>query len=94
MSDRQSTVDVLGHLARLSLPEEERRRQEKDFRDVVAFVNAIEHVPATSLPFRSTVSGVRHVLREDVVTSSVLAEALLEAAPQRRGRFILVPAVL
>jgi len=94
MEKREMTVARLADLARLFIAREEAAQQERDFHDILAFVAQIEKVPATAQPLTTTVSGVSHVLREDVMIPSSLADALLAVAPERRERFIRVPVIL
>lgn len=84
----------MANLARLEIADAEVAQQERDFRDILAYVAKIEQVPATGQPLTATISGVRHVVREDVATPSTLADALLAVAPERRERFIRVPVIL
>lgn len=87
------TVAYLADLARLEITDAEVAQQERDFQDILAYVAKIGKVPATGQTLTTTISGVRHVVREDVPTPSTLADALLAVAPERRGRLIRVPVI-
>jgi aspartyl-tRNA(Asn)/glutamyl-tRNA(Gln) amidotransferase subunit C len=86
-------VAQLADLARLRVTEDEVQRYEREFTDILGFVAHIEKVPAAARPLRATISGVSHVLRDDVVVPSDLADALLACAPEKRGRQVRVPGV-
>jgi aspartyl-tRNA(Asn)/glutamyl-tRNA(Gln) amidotransferase subunit C len=92
-NDHAAHVAHLSDLARLAVSDEELPRYEREFQDILSYVSKISSVPVTAVPAATTVSGVKHVLREDAVAPSVFADALLAAAPERRGRLVRVPAV-
>lgn len=83
----------LAHLARLTLTAAEEQRLEHEFRDILSYVDQVQRVQATLRPLTATITGVRHVVREDVVTPSTLASALLLQAPDAVGGCIRVPPV-
>lgn len=83
----------LAHLARLTLTAEEKQRLEHEFRDILSYVDQIERVRATLQPLTETITGVRHVMREDAVAPSMFVRALLAQAPDVAEGCIRVPPV-
>ena len=88
------SVHELAALARLEIPSSDEARYTKDFEDILGYVGQIERVRAELPPLTSTITGVRHVLREDRPGSSDLAAKLLGCAPESRGGLVRVPPVL
>lgn len=88
------SVHELARLARLEITAAEEPRYEKDFQDILAYVGQVEGVQAELPPLTATITGVRHVLREDRAGSSDLAAKLLACAPDHKGGFVRVPPVL
>lgn len=88
-------VGELARLARLGLSASERVAAEREFARVLEFVGVVEHFQTGALPpLLATITGVQHVLREDRAEPSLLADALLDAAPETERRMAKVPAVL
>lgn len=87
-------VTHLARLGRLGLTPEQTERYQKEFRAIVDYVGQVERVRADPHPLTATISGVRHVLREDRAEPSILADELLRSVPQTEGRSVRVPPVL
>lgn len=88
-------VDNLAHLARLGLSAPERTRVEREFTRILDFVGVVERIQTGAPPpLLATITGVQHVLREDRVAPSLLADALLDSAPETERRMVKVPAIL
>lgn len=83
----------LAHLARLRIAGLEKARTEREFRAIVEFVGAVEKTRAESEPLTQTITGVRHVLREDEIVASNLADDLLAQAPESDRGLVKVPPV-
>lgn len=89
--------DLVRHLARLAclgLTSEQEERYPKEFREIVDYVGQVEAVRTERRPLTTTISGVRHVVREDRVEPSRLADKLLQVTPDTRDRGVRVPPVL
>jgi aspartyl-tRNA(Asn)/glutamyl-tRNA(Gln) amidotransferase subunit C len=87
-------VARLARLARIGLTDAEAATYEGQFRDILRFVGEVEHVRTGPLPpLTATITGVTHILREDTVERSDLAEELLQRAPAAARRFVKVPPV-
>lgn len=84
----------VAELARLALTAEEEARLAKEFNAILTYVSQVQEVEASGEPLTTTISGVRHVLREDVAASSSLTDELLHCAPETEKRFVRVPPVL
>lgn len=92
--EKTELAGYLAHLAKLELSDEEKSRYSKEMSDIINYVDKISAVSVSSKPLTSTISGVSHVVREDVATGSDLADELLSAAPGKKGRFVKVPRIL
>ena len=90
--DRETTsVALLAQLNRLALTPVEEERFGKDFQDIVAFVGQLAERTAEAPESTGTISGVQNVLRDDVVTPSAEADALVRAAPDAVDYLVRVP---
>lgn len=90
----RSLLPRVAELARLALTPEEGQRLSKEFEEMLAYVGQVQEVDASEEPLTTTISGVRHVLREDVAASSSLTDELLRCAPETDKRFVRVPPIL
>lgn len=86
------TLDHLAHLARLTVPEEEKEQLAKDINNIVGFIDVIQKVELTSGD--SKVLTQKNVAREDVVNPVESAYNLVEAAPLHKDGFVQVPKVI
>ncbi|TSC72851.1 MAG: aspartyl-tRNA(Asn)/glutamyl-tRNA (Gln) amidotransferase subunit C [Parcubacteria group bacterium Gr01-1014_38] len=93
-SQPRSLVPQIADLARLALTDDEEKRLSLEFQRIVEYVDQVQKVQAPAEPLTATISGVRQVLRDDAVTSSPLADALLHCSPETEQRHVRVPPVL
>lgn len=92
--EQQGIVPHLADLARLELSKEEEQRYERDLGEIVNYVGKISNVQASPQPLTATISGVSQVMREDLVDQSILADQLIDLAPTKKDRLVLVPKIL
>jgi aspartyl-tRNA(Asn)/glutamyl-tRNA(Gln) amidotransferase subunit C len=90
----RADVEHVAHLARLGLTEEELARLEGQLNHildqyVVLTTLNTEHIPPTAQTIE-----VANILREDVVQPSLPVDDALANAPERRGDYFVVPAIL
>ena len=93
----EKKIDLVRHLATLSrmeLNEGEEIRYAREIDEIVKFVGKISDVKVSSKPLTTTISGVAHVVREDISVDSELADALLDVVPKKEGRLVKVPKIL
>ena len=91
----RKTLDRVSRLAELEIPKDELERMRKDLEKMVAFVDVMKELDLSGeepLWQVSEIGGLsENILRDDVVTSGMGSEDLLENAPKRRGEFVAVP---
>ena len=86
------TLNHLAHLARLTVPEEEKEQLAKDINNIVGFIDVVQKVV---LPDSATkVFMQKNVVREDVVMPVESVYNLVEAAPLHHDGFVQVPKVI
>lgn len=85
----------LAGLARIALKEDETERLRADINAVLDYVGVVSELAAND-DKNPTVGPRFNIMREDVVEESPAetVEALLEAAPERSGRYIKVKKIL
>ncbi len=86
------TLDHLAHLARLTVPEEEKEQLAKDISNIVGFIDVVQKVKLTQSEEKVFVQ--KNVTREDGVHPLGSAYNLVEAAPLHKDGFVQVPKVI
>ncbi|MBO4514443.1 MAG: Asp-tRNA(Asn)/Glu-tRNA(Gln) amidotransferase subunit GatC [Lachnospiraceae bacterium] len=89
------TLERVGRLAELEIPENHREAARQDLEKMVTFVDVMRELNVKDVEplYQVTAerAGMQNVLRDDVVTEGEDREALLGNAPKRRGEFASVP---
>jgi aspartyl-tRNA(Asn)/glutamyl-tRNA(Gln) amidotransferase subunit C len=86
------TLDHLAHLARLTVPEEEKEQLAKDINNIVGFIDVVQKVQLSDSGEK--VFTQKNVAREDMVTGVQSVHNLVEAAPLHQDGFVQVPKVI
>lgn len=86
------TLDHLAHLARLTVPEEEKEQLAKDINNILGFIDVIQKVQLSSSDEKVFMQ--KNVVREDVVNPVESVYNLVEAAPLHKDGFVQVPKVI
>lgn len=91
-----TTKDVqwVAHLARLDLSAAELDTMTRQLRDILDYVAQLQQVPTEGVEPLAHPLPLQNVFREDVPAASLPVAAALANAPDRRGDFFGVPAVL
>lgn len=91
MNVTQELVERIGHLARLTLSDEEKERMTGQLEDILGSMADLDR-----LVLEEEEAPVEHanVLREDEPGLSVDPAALLDSAPETDGAYVLVPDVI
>lgn len=86
------TLDHLAHLARLTVPEEEKEQLAKDITNIVGFLDTIQKVTIPEMSEKKFTQ--KNIAREDIVMPLDSAYNLVEAAPLHKDGFVQVPKVI
>ena len=91
---KQEDIEHLGTLARIALQGEEKEVLAESITEILGYVSAVSEIASTEK--EKKVGEVFNVLREDDVAHEpgVYTEALLNAAPVRKGQYVEVKKVL
>jgi len=87
-------VDWVAHLARLRLTATERDRMAGQLSAILDYVRQLQQVDTDGVEPLAHPLPVTNVFREDDPSPSLPVDAALGNAPDRRGNFYAVPAVL
>ena len=87
-------VAHLGHLARLSLTEDEVDHYSAQLGDILAAVARVTEVATPDVPATSHPMPLQNVFREDVVRPSLTQEEALAGAPAAEDERFRVPRIL
>jgi aspartyl-tRNA(Asn)/glutamyl-tRNA(Gln) amidotransferase subunit C len=90
---RDEVVHV-AHLARLGLTEAELTRLETQLNHILDQYAKLAELDTEAIAPTAQTIELENILRDDVVTPSLPAEAALANAPERQGDFIVVPAIM
>jgi aspartyl-tRNA(Asn)/glutamyl-tRNA(Gln) amidotransferase subunit C len=86
------TLDHLAHLARLTVPEEEKEQLAKDITNIVGFIDIIQKVELGNIGEKTF--SQKNVARDDEVRPLDSAYNLVEGAPLHQNGFVQVPKVI
>jgi aspartyl-tRNA(Asn)/glutamyl-tRNA(Gln) amidotransferase subunit C len=94
MSLTADDVRWVAHLARLELSDAELEPMTRQLGAILDYVNQLQQVPTDGVEPLAHPLPVQSVFRADEPTPSLTVDAALANAPDRRGDFYGVPAVL
>jgi aspartyl-tRNA(Asn)/glutamyl-tRNA(Gln) amidotransferase subunit C len=94
MSLTAEDVRWVAHLARLELTDAEQQQMTRDLGAILDYVNQLQQVPTDGVEPLAHPLPVQNVFRGDEPAPSLTVDAALANAPDRRGNFYGVPAVL
>jgi aspartyl-tRNA(Asn)/glutamyl-tRNA(Gln) amidotransferase subunit C len=94
MSLTAEDVRWVAHLARLELSPAELEVMARQLSAILDYVNQLQQVDTESVEPLAHPLPIQNVFRDDVSAPSLPVDAALANAPQRRGDFYAVPAVL
>jgi aspartyl-tRNA(Asn)/glutamyl-tRNA(Gln) amidotransferase subunit C len=87
-------VRWVAHLARLELTDAELETMTRQLSSIVDYVNQLQQVDTEGVEPLAHALEVHNVFRADDLEPSLPVDAALANAPDRRGDFYAVPAVL
>ncbi len=87
-------VAHVAHLARLGLSDAELSRLEGQLNHILEQYARLAEIDTDAIAPTAQTIELENILRDDVVGPSLPVEAALADAPERRGDFIVVPAIL
>ena len=85
------TIEYVGILAKLSLPEEEKEAAKTDMANMLDYIDMLNELDTDGVEPMSHVFPVNNVFREDVVTNENQREAMLSNAPEQKDGCYKVP---
>jgi aspartyl-tRNA(Asn)/glutamyl-tRNA(Gln) amidotransferase subunit C len=94
MSLSAKEVQWVAHLARLQLTQAELDTMTRQLSAIVEYIDRLKEVDTDGVEPMAHALSVSNVFREDESAASLLVPEALANAPQRRGDFYGVPAVL
>jgi aspartyl-tRNA(Asn)/glutamyl-tRNA(Gln) amidotransferase subunit C len=94
MSLTADRVRWVAHLARLELTDAELEAMTRQLRAILDYVDQLQQVGTDGIEPLAHPLPLHNVFREDEPTPSLPVDAALANAPDRRGDFYGVPAVL
>ncbi|MBM4071522.1 MAG: Asp-tRNA(Asn)/Glu-tRNA(Gln) amidotransferase subunit GatC [Planctomycetes bacterium] len=84
----------IAHLARLELADDEIDGLARDLNAIVSYMDQLQQLNTDGIEPLAHPLDVKNVFREDVPASSLAVDEALASAPDRRGNYFGVPAVL
>jgi aspartyl-tRNA(Asn)/glutamyl-tRNA(Gln) amidotransferase subunit C len=94
MSLTAEDVRWVAHLARLALSPAELETMAQQLNSILDYVNQLQQVDTEDVEPLAHPLPVQNVFRDDASAPSLPVDAALANAPERRGDFYAVPAVL
>ncbi|MBF8289371.1 MAG: glutamyl-tRNA(Gln) amidotransferase, subunit [Chloroflexi bacterium] len=90
----RSDVEHVAHLARLGMTPAELDRLQGQLNHILDQYAKLAELNTDAIPPTAQTIELENILRDDVVTPSLPAAAVLANAPAREGEFVLVPPIL
>jgi aspartyl-tRNA(Asn)/glutamyl-tRNA(Gln) amidotransferase subunit C len=90
----RSDVEHVAYLARLGLSDEELDRFQGQLNHILEQYAKLAELDTEAIPPTAQTIELENILRDDVVSPSLPAEAVLANAPARSDDFIVVPPIL
>ncbi len=90
----RSDVEHVAHLARLGLTADELALLEGQLNHILEQYRVLAELDTEAIPPTAQTLELENILREDAVSPSLPADAILANAPARSGDFVLVPPIL
>lgn len=90
----RSDVEHVAFLARLGLTDEELGRFEGQLNHILEQYAKLVELDTEAIPPTAQTIELENILRDDVITASLPAEAVLANAPVRSDAFVVVPPIL
>lgn len=94
MSVDKDTVRRIARLARLKLEEDRVEPMMQELNDILTWVEQLKEVDVEGIPPMTSVVEQRLKMRDDVVTETNNAAALMRNAPGGEDNFFVVPKVV
>lgn len=90
----RADVEHVAFLARLGLTTDELDRLEGQLNHILEQYAKLSELDTSTIPPTAQTIELENILRDDVATPSLTADAVLANAPERDGEFIVVPPIL
>lgn len=89
-------IDIkhVAHLACLKLTEEQTFKFQKQFDNILSYVEKLKTLDTKNILPLSHATSLENVFRKDEIKSSLKIEDTLANAPQKEGNFFKVPKVI
>ncbi len=84
----------VAHLARLEFAESDLEHFTQQFNEILKYVDQLQSVNVDGVEPLAHALPIHNVFRDDTVAASLPLEEALQNAPDRRGEYYGVPAVL
>jgi aspartyl-tRNA(Asn)/glutamyl-tRNA(Gln) amidotransferase subunit C len=94
MALSKETVEYVANLSRIELKPDELDKISKQLESILGFIDKLSALDVKNIEPTSHILPVSNVLREDVASESLAIEKTLANAPQKEGRFFVVPKVV
>ncbi len=91
-----STSDIqhLASLSSLALADDEVDGLRQDLENIIGYIEQLGELDTAGVEPTYQVTGLENVWREDEIQPGILAEKLLELAPEKQNNQVKVPQVL
>lgn len=94
MSVDDKTVRHIATLARIALADEQVMPMARELNGILSWVEQLKEVDVEGVPPMTSVVEQRLRMRDDIVTESNAAQALIKNAPASEDHFFVVPKVV
>jgi aspartyl-tRNA(Asn)/glutamyl-tRNA(Gln) amidotransferase subunit C len=94
MALSKETVEYVANLSRIELKPDELDKLSKQLESILGFIDKLSALDVENIEPTSHILPISNVLREDEPKKSLDIEKTLANAPEKEGRFFVVPKVV
>ena len=94
MALSKETVEYVANLSRIELKPDELDKLSKQLESILGFIDKLSALDVKNIEPTSHILPINNVLREDEPRKSLDIEKTLVNAPEKEGRFFVVPKVV
>ncbi len=87
-------IKYVSHLARIKMAASELKKFEKQFTDILSYIEKLNKLDTSRVSPTSHIIPVKNITRKDKVTSSLPVEKALGNAPGKKSNLFKVPKIV
>lgn len=87
-------IHHVAQLASLPIPQEKLQKLEKQLETTIEHIDRLSEIDTSKVDETSDITGLKNIMREDVVTPSLTQEEALQNAKETHNGLFVVPVII